>query len=236
MRRGQAKDRPLAAHRIDDLAVRRYTLCAHPHCTRGSGELMRAMGRVSQRLGLEVSLERTLTLCDGNCGGGPYMGMPEKGLFYAGLKRGDVPLILTETTLAGRMIFDRLHLDPSEVTDPRVVYDWKRRVLVALEPDYCVVGLVYYLFVFNARESCGKCFPCRHGVYRLHRGLRALLEGGADESDLDQLRQVAETMTEGAYCEFAAKVATPVLMGLDNKADVFVSHLEKGCDPRERHL
>ncbi len=218
------------------VVVSRYSICHHPHCTRGADELRRALARVGRRLGLDLKLEPTLTLCGGDCPGGPYLGMPEKGLFYAGLRRGDVPVILAETSLAGRLVFERLRLERTEVTDPRLVYDWKHRVLVALEPDYCLVGLLYYLMNFNARESCGKCFPCRYGVYRLHRGLRALMQGGAEPEELERMRRVAEVMTDGSYCEFAAKVATPVLMGLDYDPEGMTAHLQKGCDPKERHL
>lgn len=218
------------------LAVSRYTLCGHESCRRGSDELLRAMRRVATRMELKLSIEPTLTLCNGDCSQGPYLGMPTLGLFYSGLQRGDVAVILKETSLAGRLVFDRLRLSALEVIDPRLIFDWKEQVLVAIEPDYCPVSLAAYLMDFNARESCGKCFPCRHGVHRLHNGLKALMAGEAKEADLAMMGSVAEAMSQSSYCQFAAKVATPVLMGLSRAGEAFDDHLQSGCRAEEKHL
>ena len=213
-----------------------YTFCTHPMCRCRSRELIEEVRKQSRKMGLNLTLEPTLTLCSGTCSQGPFVGMPEKNLFYHRLSPRRVRQLLEETAIKGHMLFPFLLLDPTTVTDSRVYFDWREQVLVAMEPDYCLVSLVTYLFEFNASESCGKCFPCRFGVHKLGRLLRGLLAGKNEHIRIEELAEVAAAMSKGGFCEFADKVTAAVRLGLRERKEDFERHRTEGCSSEERFL
>ena len=218
------------------LWVSRYTVCTRPGCSQGCRELAGALKQQARRLGLEVEVEPTLSLCRSRCRGGPYVGMPQLGLFYAGLRPEEAAELLAETSLQGRMLFHRLYLSPRVVTDSRLVWDKEEHLLVLLEADYCLVEAAGYLLDFHAAASCGKCFPCRLGVPRLQAILRRLMAGESDQAELAELERLARLLARDTYCEFGPKVTAPLRLALERGGDLFQRHLEGGCPPGELHL
>jgi len=56
-----------------------------------------------------------------------------------------------------------------------------------------IADIVRTLVAFNARESCGKCTPCREGLPRL---LALLDEAGSE----DKIRELGETIQLASLC------------------------------------
>jgi NADH-quinone oxidoreductase subunit F len=52
---------------------------------------------------------------------------------------------------------------------------------------------------FFARESCGKCTPCREGTTWEERILQRILDGEGRPSDIDKLLDVADNISPGPY-------------------------------------
>ena len=52
---------------------------------------------------------------------------------------------------------------------------------------------------FYAKESCGKCVPCREGGTWLARIMQRIIDGDGTEDDLVQLLQVGESICPGAF-------------------------------------
>ena len=52
---------------------------------------------------------------------------------------------------------------------------------------------------FYAKESCGKCVPCREGGTWLARIMQRIIDGDGTEDDLVQLLQVGETICPGDF-------------------------------------
>ncbi len=236
MLRRSSPIKPTTAQNSPRLFVTRYTICTHPRCSRRENELRAEMLRQIRRMDLDVALGEALTLCSGDCQAGPYVGLPQLGLFYGGVRPQDAAVMLEETTLAGRLIFERLLIQPTTVTDSRLVFERRHGVLVAMEADACLLELVSYLFDFNARESCGKCFPCRLGTHRLHWLLHRLMTPGTGPAHLRELRELAAAMARDSYCEFADKVTAALRLGLELGGEVFERHLTGGCPVDEIHL
>jgi len=80
--------------------------------------------------------------------------------------------------------------------------------VVALSAEAAVRGAVRTLLAFNARESCGKCTPCREGTVRM----LALL----DESKVDamRVRALAETVQLASLCGLGQAAPLAVVSGL----------------------
>ncbi|HEY3101271.1 MAG TPA: NAD(P)H-dependent oxidoreductase subunit E, partial [Methylomirabilota bacterium] len=80
--------------------------------------------------------------------------------------------------------------------------------VVALSDAASVRDAVRTLLAFNARESCGKCTPCREGTARM----LALL----DETNVDatRVRTLAETVQLASLCGLGQAAPLAVLSGL----------------------
>jgi NADH-quinone oxidoreductase subunit F len=71
--------------------------------------------------------------------------------------------------------------------------------IVALDDAVDVRDVVRTLLAFNARESCGKCTPCREGTARLLELLDGIPRAGVAES-LVQLRELADVVQLASLC------------------------------------
>lgn len=58
---------------------------------------------------------------------------------------------------------------------------------------------------FYAKENCGKCAPCREGVYRIREALKK------KKIDWDLLRDILFAMQQSSFCPLGKGVATPFL-------------------------
>ncbi|MEW6663945.1 MAG: NADH-ubiquinone oxidoreductase-F iron-sulfur binding region domain-containing protein [Thermodesulfobacteriota bacterium] len=191
-------------------AVSRFTVCSHPKCDRGSAQVRGALILQARLKGIPVRVEYAPTACPGTCQSGPFVGMPELGLFYQEFPPEEAPLLLEETALHGRILFRRLRIRAAIVTDARVAFEQDERVLVTIGEEIPLLDAAAYLFFFNAKESCGKCFPCRIGVPEAGATLSRILSGKAQEKDLKEFQTLISTMADSSYCRFAAKVTASV--------------------------
>jgi NADH:ubiquinone oxidoreductase subunit F (NADH-binding) len=71
--------------------------------------------------------------------------------------------------------------------------------IVALDAQADVRDVVRTLLAFNARESCGKCTPCREGTARLLDLLDGVARAGVADS-LAELRELADVVQLASLC------------------------------------
>jgi len=86
--------------------------------------------------------------------------------------------------------------------------------VVALEEGVSVREAVRTLLAFNARESCGKCTPCREGTTRL----AAMLDGPVDAGRAGELSEVIQL---ASLCGLGQAAPLSVLSGLRSFPDAF---------------
>ncbi len=82
--------------------------------------------------------------------------------------------------------------------------------IVALDDSVALAYVVRALLDFNARESCGKCTPCREGTARL----RDLLDG-ARAPDPGQVRELSEVVKLASLCGLGQAAPLSILSALD---------------------
>ena len=63
---------------------------------------------------------------------------------------------------------------------------------------------------YNAAESCGKCTPCREGTPRIAEALERLAAGEPRDSDLQDLRDLAEIIGAASLCGLGQMAGNPV--------------------------
>jgi NADH:ubiquinone oxidoreductase subunit F (NADH-binding)/NADH:ubiquinone oxidoreductase subunit E len=87
--------------------------------------------------------------------------------------------------------------------------------VVALGDAAAVRAAVRTLLAFNARESCGKCTPCREGTARL----LTLLDDSPP--DIARVKQLAETVQLASLCGLGQAAPFAVLSGLAEFPEAF---------------
>ncbi|MDD3050194.1 MAG: aldehyde ferredoxin oxidoreductase N-terminal domain-containing protein [Candidatus Cloacimonetes bacterium] len=94
----------------------------------------------------------------------------------------------------------------------------------------CMVDSLRYSIEFLLEESCGKCTPCREGLFALNGIMKRIVEGNGKISDLDTMQDIAETMRETSLCQFGVTASAPVLTALKHFRSEFEEHiLDKKC-------
>ncbi len=102
--------------------------------------------------------------------------------------------------------------------------------LVVMDYDTCMVDVARYFVNFLCEESCGKCVPCREGLKQARAILTKIVSGEGEESDIEKLRQIAETSNAAALCALGQTSANPMLTTLRYFADEYEAHIkEKRC-------
>jgi NADH:ubiquinone oxidoreductase subunit F (NADH-binding) len=87
--------------------------------------------------------------------------------------------------------------------------------VVALEEGASVRDAVRTLLAFNARESCGKCTPCREGATRMLQ----LLDPAS--VDVARVTSLAETVQLASLCGLGQAAPLALLSGLTEFPEQF---------------
>jgi formate dehydrogenase iron-sulfur subunit len=79
-----------------------------------------------------------------------------------------------------------------------------------------------FAFAFCAKESCGKCTPCRIGSMRGAETVDKIIAGRDRQKNVQLLRDLCEVMTDGSLCALGGLTPLPVLSALDHFSEDFV--------------
>jgi formate dehydrogenase iron-sulfur subunit len=78
-----------------------------------------------------------------------------------------------------------------------------------------------FAFQFCAKESCGKCTPCRIGSTRGVETIDKIIAGRDRQRNIQLVRDLCEVMTEGSLCALGGLAPLPVLSALDHFSEDF---------------
>ncbi len=84
-----------------------------------------------------------------------------------------------------------------------------------------------FAFEFCAKESCGKCTPCRIGSTRGVETVDKIIAGRDRERNVQLLRDLCEVMTDGSLCALGGLAPLPVLSALDHFREDFARAPER---------
>lgn len=108
-------------------------------------------------------------------------------------------------------------------------------LLIVLDDQTDVLGMVHNLQKFFARESCGWCTPCRDGLPWGEKILAGMLEGKGREQDLTVLRQLTKWLGPGrTFCAHAPGAMEP----LQSAIKLFSADFERaiGRHPQSKEI
>ncbi len=102
--------------------------------------------------------------------------------------------------------------------------------LIVMDERTCMVDVAKYFLAFLVDESCGKCTPCREGLFQMHKILTRITEGEGRDTDIELLEQLAAYVGESSLCQLGGTAPNPVLSTLRYFRDEYEAHiLDKKC-------
>ena len=102
--------------------------------------------------------------------------------------------------------------------------DVERRI-TASPPGLCPVDLSLAFLHLCHAQTCGKCVPCRIGLWQLTRLLEEVLDGKAGLDTLGLLEKTARVIVDTADCAIGRESASMVLKGLEGFRDDYEEHI-----------
>jgi len=101
--------------------------------------------------------------------------------------------------------------------------------LVVLDDSDCMVDIARYFLRFTQDQSCGKCTLCRIGTRRMLDILDRICTGEGKKDDLNELHDLAVTISAGSICGLGRTAPNPVLSTLKYYRDEYEAHLSGRC-------
>ena len=175
-------------------------------------------GNISNTGLIEVPMGTTLREIIFNIGGGPKEGKKFKAVQIGGPSGG----CLTEKHLDIPLDFDSLKKVGAMIGSGG---------LVVMDEDTCMVETARFFMNFTQNESCGKCVPCREGTKIMLELLNDIVKNRADESTIDTLLELAETIKECALCGLGKTAPNPVISTITQFRDEYDAHVKDGVCP-----
>jgi len=127
---------------------------------------------------------------------------------------------------------------PEEFLDLPVDFDELTKVgsimgsggMIVMDEDTCMVDIARYFLNFLAGESCGKCLPCREGIYQMLKILNRICAGGGMEGDIELLEEISEVVRDASLCALGQTAPNSVLSTIRYFRDEYEAHIrEKRC-------
>jgi NADH:ubiquinone oxidoreductase subunit F (NADH-binding)/(2Fe-2S) ferredoxin/Pyruvate/2-oxoacid:ferredoxin oxidoreductase delta subunit len=172
------------------------------------------VGKVNNTGLVEVPMGITLREIVFDIGGGIRKGKKLKAVQTGGPSGGCVPESLIDTPVD----FDRLTEIGSMMGSGG---------MIVMDEDNCMVDIARYFVGFLRDESCGKCTPCREGLWQMHEILTSICEGKGKAGDIELLEELAWAMENGCLCQLGKTAANPLLTTLKYFGDEYKAHIEE---------
>lgn len=214
-------DKPSVVNNVETLADLPYILregaakFASLGTEKSKGTKVFALGGKVNNVGLvEVPMGVTLRELVYDIGGGIPNGKKFKAIQTGGPSGG----CLTDKDLDVQIDYDSLIAHGSMMGSGGAI---------VMDEDNCMVDVARFYMDFICDESCGKCSPCRIGTKRVLEILNRIVSGQGTMKDLDNLKDLANAMKNGALCALGQTASNPVLSTMNNFMDEYLAHIEE---------
>jgi len=122
-----------------------------------------------------------------------------------------------------------LSLDPDTLRDMDSMIG--SGVIVVLDQKSCLVDILLHLLSFFVDESCGKCIPCREGIFQMKEIMTRIYEGRSVFWDLGTLLELGEMIRDFALCGLGGGAPSLILNGIKDFEEDFKAHITTGKCP-----
>jgi NADH-quinone oxidoreductase subunit F len=160
-------------------------------------KLVSLSGHVVNSGVVEVPMGTPLRTIVFDIGGGVPDGKAPKAIHFGGAMGGSIPISMIDAPLD----FDGM----SKLGAPIGAGG-----LLVMDEDTDMVEIARYLMDFLVKESCGKCTPCREGMWQMLKILTNIIEGKGRKFDLDRLADLTEVTSLGSLCALGKTSSDPL--------------------------
>ena len=175
------------------------------------------VGKVRNTGLIEVPMGITLREIIYDIGGGIIDGRPFKAVQTGGPSGGCLP----ESQLDLPVDFDTL---------TEVGAMMGSGGMIVMDDRTCMVDVAKYFLEFLVSESCGKCVPCREGLFQLLKLTTKICEGRGEEEDLEKIEKLSDNIILGSLCGLGKSGPNPIMSTLRYFKDEYLVHIrEKKC-------
>lgn len=102
--------------------------------------------------------------------------------------------------------------------------------MVVMDESTCMVDVARFFLDFTAKESCGKCVPCRIGTKRMLEILTRIVNGEGKQGDIELLEELCDGVRNGALCGLGQTAPNPVITTLRYFRNEYEAHInERKC-------
>ncbi|GBE16081.1 NADP-reducing hydrogenase subunit HndC [bacterium BMS3Abin14] len=148
-------------------------------------------------------------------------GMRDNRSFKAAFPGGASSACLDESQLDVKLDFNALAAAGSMLGSGAVM---------VLDDTADMVKVTHVLIKFFEHESCGKCTPCREGLFWVRRIFDRILEGRGAMADLDLLSDICESIRTTSFCGLGEASVSCVTSTMEKFRDEYLGYL-KGEEP-----
>ena len=160
-------------------------------------KLVSLSGHVVNSGVVEVPMGTPLRTIVFDIGGGVPEGKAPKAIHFGGAMGGSIPIDMIDAPLD----FDGM----AKLGAPIGAGG-----LLVMNEDTDMVEIARYLLDFLVKESCGKCVPCREGMYQMLKILTNIIEGKGRKFDLERLADLTEVTSLGSLCALGKTSSDPL--------------------------
>lgn len=93
--------------------------------------------------------------------------------------------------------------------------------VLVLDDTRDMVMQVQQILHFFIHESCGKCTPCREGLYQACQRIDRFARSEASKEDLEMLLSLSDTMAKDCFCPLGQGAMTAFLSAYENFPEEF---------------
>ena len=172
------------------------------------------VGKVKRTGLVEVPMGATLRHLIEDIGGGVKGNRPFKAVQTGGPSGGCIPAEMLDLPVD----FDTLKARGAMMGSGG---------MIVMDDRSCMVEVARYYIKFLSEESCGKCTPCREGLRHMLAILTDICEGRGQESDLDLLEQICDTLEDASLCALGKSAPNPVRTTLKYFREEYESHIRE---------
>ncbi|MFH2035521.1 MAG: NADH-quinone oxidoreductase subunit NuoF [Candidatus Zixiibacteriota bacterium] len=102
--------------------------------------------------------------------------------------------------------------------------------MIIMDDRTCMVEVARYFLNFLVEESCGKCTPCREGLYQLLQLCTKITKGDGTEEDLALMERISKTIQTASLCGLGQSGPNPFVSTVKYFRDEYLTHIrDKKC-------
>ncbi len=100
--------------------------------------------------------------------------------------------------------------------------------LLVMDEDTDMVEVARYFLEWLTQESCGKCVPCREGMWQTMKVLEHIGKGQGRSGDIERLEDLNEVTGAACLCALGKTAADPLKSMLRYFRDEYEAHIAQG--------